>query len=318
MNQTNGLKVLALVIAIILWAYVRVTVGGITQNPITQLDLRIPLETKGGGTNLIPFERSTDTIRVTLRGDSKVVTELREGLVEAYVDLEGMAAGSNWPEVKALAPPGVQIINVDPRSVNVKLSPLMVKEVPIKIETAGVPRTGFKVGNPLFEPERVKMEGPEELVRQVSVVSGVVPVDGLGETISLTVNNLVPLNDNGTAVMGKDSALRLAVREVRATIPIEQEQSLQTLPVLTSNIKVREQQGYDYSDLEVTPQYVQVSTTLGNSELPDGLQLAPVTLNPDGTKPLGVEVSLETVKGISFVGTSKVTITLRPKKSAQK
>ena len=51
MNQTNGLKILAMVISIILWAYVRVTQGGVTQNTITQLELRVPLETKGGGSN---------------------------------------------------------------------------------------------------------------------------------------------------------------------------------------------------------------------------------------------------------------------------
>ena len=231
MNQTNGLKILALVISIILWAYVRVTQGGVTQNTITQLELRVPLETKGGGSNLIPFEKSADTITLVLRGDSEVVTELREGLVRAYVDLEGMAAGSNWPEVQVLVPAGVQILSKDPSSVNVHLSPLMVKEVPIKIATAGAPKKGFKVGTPIFSPNIVKLEGPEELVGQVNVVMGVVPVDGLGETIALIVNNLVPLNENETAVMGTDSALRLAVREVRVTIPIEQEQTLETLPV---------------------------------------------------------------------------------------
>ena len=71
---------------------------------------------------------------------------------------------------------------------------------------------------------------------QVNVVMGVVPVDGLGETIALIVNNLVPLNENETAVMGTDSALRLAVREVRVTIPIEQEQTLETLPVALKNV----------------------------------------------------------------------------------
>lgn len=316
MNQTKGIKLLALMIAIIMWAYVRVTVGGVAQNSITQLELRIPLETKLGSSNFIAFERSTDTISLTLRGDSEVVTELREGLVRAYVELEGMAPGSNWPEVQVLVPAGVQILKIDPRSVNVQLSPLMVKEVPVKIETAGAPRGGFKVGSPVFSPQSIKLEGPEELVRQVSLVSGVVPVDGLGETLALTVNNLVPLNENGTAVMGTDTALKLAVREVRATIPIEQERTLETLPVLTGNIKVDEQAGYDYSSLEVSPQYVQVSTTLPASDLPAGLQLVPTTLKPNGGELLEVQVEIEPVAKINFVGAKKVTVSLKPKRVA--
>lgn len=313
MNQTNGLKILAMVISIILWAYVRVTQGGVTQNTITQLELRVPLETKGGGSNLIPFEKSADTITLVLRGDSEVVTELREGLVRAYVDLEGMAAGSNWPEVQVLVPAGVQILSKDPSSVNVHLSPLMVKEVPIKIATAGAPKKGFKVGTPIFSPNIVKLEGPEELVGQVNVVMGVVPVDGLGETIALTVNNLVPLNENETAVMGTDSALRLAVREVRVTIPIEQEQTLETLPVALKNVKVEKQPGYEY-ELDVSPEFVQVSTTLTADQLPESLQVKPYTFKPKGPRVQEVDVELNPGEGLTLVGGSRVTLTLRPKK----
>ena len=313
MNQTNGLKILAMVISIILWAYVRVTQGGVTQNTITQLELRVPLETKGGGSNLIPFEKSADTITLVLRGDSEVVTELREGLVRAYVDLEGMAAGSNWPEVQVLVPAGVQILSKDPSSVNVHLSPLMVKEVPIKIATAGAPKKGFKVGTPIFSPNIVKLEGPEELVGQVNVVMGVVPVDGLGETIALTVNNLVPLNENETAVMGTDSALRLAVREVRVTIPIEQEQTLETLPVALKNVKVEKQSGYEY-ELDVSPEFVQVSTTLTADQLPESLQVKPYTFKPKGPRVQEVDVELNPGEGLTLVGGSRVTLTLRPKK----
>ena len=312
MNQ-NGLKILALVISIILWAYVRVTQGGVTQNSMTQLELRVPLETKGGGSNLIPFEKSTDTISLVLRGDSEVVTELREGLVRAYVELEGMAPGSNWPEVQVLVPSGVQILSIDPSSVNVHLSPLMVKEVPIKIATAGAPKKGFVVGKPIFQPESVKLEGPEELVSQVNMVMGVVPVDGLGETLALTVNNLVPLNENETAVMGTDTALRLAVREVRVTIPIEQEQTFETLAVALKNVKVVKQEGYEY-ELDVSPEFVQVSTGLSADQLPESVQVKPYTFNPRGSSVQEVVVEIEPLEGVTLVGGTKVTLTLKPEK----
>ena len=313
MNQTNGLKLLAFLIAVILWAYVRVTVGGVTQNSITQLELQIPLEMKGQAPHLIPYERSSDTIKLTLRGDSEVVTELRQGLVRAYVDLENMSAGSAWPEVQVLVPAGVHILNVDPNSVNVRLSPEMVKEVPIKIETAGAPKEGYKVGIPLFEPKTVKVDGPEELVTQVNFVSGVVPVDDFGESVVLAVNNLVPVNANNTAVMGTDSSLRLATREVRVTIPIERRESVENLPILTENVKVNKQPGYTY-DLVTEPQYVQISTTLNGESLPSGVQATAITLSPVGETMEEVAVDLMSHDGIRFVGASKVTIKVIPKK----
>ena len=317
MNQTTGLKVLAVVISVILWAYVRVTVGGVTRNSVTQLELRVPLETKGAGTSLIPYEKSTDTIKLILRGDSEVVTELREGLVRAYIDVENMSAGSAWPEVQVLVPANVEILDVDPASVNVRLSPRMVKEVPIKIDTAGLPKTGFKVGTPIFEPVKAKIEGPEELVSQVALVSGLVPVEGLGNTLALAVNDLKPVNDNGTAVMGTDTALRLDVREVRVTIPIEQQQTLETLPVLVDNVTVKKQAGYSYR-LEVSPQYVQVATTRGQADLPSGLQVKGVTLDPVRDQVQQVEVELMNVDGLNFVGANKISIRVIPQKTTNR
>lgn len=314
MNQTRGLKLLAFVIALILWAYVRVTVTGIGQDTQTQLEIRVPLETKGAGSDLIPFEKSVDTVNLTLRGDSEVVTELREGLVRAWVDLENVSPGSAWPEVQVLVPAGVQILAVDPKSVNVQLSPIFSADVPVRIETAGTPKPGFEVvGEPIFEPTTIKLRGPEALVNQVKWISGVVPVDGLGDTLSIRVNNLVPVNENGTAVMGTDTTLRLTVREVRATIQIEQQKTVEHLRVSIENVKIQEPKGYRYNP-QLDPQFVDVSTSLGADKLPAELELEPRTFQPRPGQRLVEKVKLLPVKGVTFMNGDEVTITLRPEK----
>lgn len=313
MSQTNGLKALALVIAIILWAYVRVTVGGVTQTPITQLELKIPLETKGAGSNLIPFEKSADTISVTVRGDTDVVNELGEGMVRAYVDLKDVSAGSAWPEVQVVVPGDVAIMNIDPRSVNVRISPLMAKEVPVRIETSGKPKDGFKVGTTLFEPRVAKIEGPEELVRQVSKVRGVVQVEGLSESFSAAVKGLVPLSETGAVVMGKDVSIRIEVREVQATITIEQRQTLESLAVGLEQVKVDGEPGFRY-DIEVEPQFIQVNSSLKPDLLPKMIQVPELTFQPKGPSVVSKIVTLPALDGVSYVGKGQVKLTLIPQK----
>lgn len=317
MNQTNGLKALALVIAIILWAYVRVTVSGVTQNPITQLELRIPLELKGYGSSLVPYEISTDTITITVRGDSDIVNELGEGMVRAYVDLKDVAAGSAWPEVQVIVPGNVSIMNIDPKSVNVKLSPRMAKEVPIKIETRGKPKAGFKVGTPVFEPKVVEIEGPEELVRQVATVLGVIQVEGISETFSASVRGLVPINENRTAVMGKDVALRMNIREIQVTVPVEQKQTVESIAVGLQNVKVDGQPGFRY-DIEVDPQFVEVASSLNAQTLPQTIDLPTVTFVPKGPEVVSKIVVLPTIDGISYMGKDQVKLTLIPHKVESK
>lgn len=318
MNQTTGLKILALVIAIIMWAYVKVTVGGVTRNSVTQLNLSVPLEVRGAGTSLIPYERSADTIKLTLRGDSEIVDGLREGLVRAWIDVESLSAGGAWPEVQVLVPAHVEILHKEPSSVNVLLSPEMVKEVPIEIETAGSPRTGFIVGKLRFQPTKVKLKGPEDLISQVAKVSGLVPVDGLGSTLSVSVRDLKPVNENGTAVMGKDTAIRLLdAKEVIVTIPIEQQLTLETFSVLSDNVKVNEKPGFKYK-IQLDPQFIQMNTSLDKDALPEGVQVKSVTISPVNGQVKQVEVGLVEVEGLQPAARSTVKVTVIPIKKKKK
>ena len=304
-----------MVLALILWAYVRVTVGGVTQNVMGQLELKIPLETRGAGTNLIPYELSVDTIAVTLRGEVGVVSELREGLVRAYVDVQDMVAGSHWPEVQVLAPPGVQIVQTEPKSVNVKLSPPGLKEVPLQIELTGIPKAGYKVGRPTFSPRSCKLRGPEALLNEVARVTGLVPLDDAQATFTLTVQNLTPVNDNGTAVMGTGSSIKLTPDRVTAVIPINVQEAVYTLPVLLENVKVTGKAGYTY-DIEVDPQFVQVRTEIQDrSQLPQGISTKDVRFDASA-KVQERDIGLEAIEGLSIVGDKTVKLRVVPQKKA--
>lgn len=312
MRENTGLKALAVLLALILWAYVRVTVGGVTQKVMSQLVLQVPLETRGAGSNLIPYEKSADTITLTLRGESATVTDLREGLVRAYVDVADMVTGSHWPEVQVLVPPGVQILAIEPKSVNVKLSPPMFKEVAVMVEGTGEPKAGFKALKPSFEPRTVRLQGPEALLSQVEKVTCLVPVDGLDESFSLSLHNLTPVNDNGNAVMGIDSSIRMTPRKIQATIPIEAMETIHSLPVILNNIKVDEKAGYSY-DIEVVPQFVQVRTAASDLKLPDGLSTKSLRF-PATNVVQEREVDLSLTEGMTAVGSNKVKVRLLPRK----
>ncbi len=316
MKKNTGLKVLAMVIAMILWAYVRVTVGGYSQNIMSQLELQVPLELRGGNSNLIPYESSADTVSLIVRGSADVVGELREGLVRAYVDIESMVAGSHWPEVQVLVPPGVQILAKTPGSVNVKLSSPMVKEAQVSVETAGSPRTGFQVGEPVFNPRSVKLQGPEALVAQVRRVTAVVPVDGLEQSVTLAVSNLIPENENGTAVMGTDNTIRVTPREVVATIPIYREETIRPVSVGFGNVRIEQREGFTY-ELEASPE--RVSLRLDDEQdrpLPKEVLTVSVFF-PISDEPQERTVPLIKPEGFSLTEPDAVTIRLTAKPKAQ-
>lgn len=309
----TGLKLISVVLALVLWTYVRVSVGGLTHETMSQLELQVPLEIRGASSSLIPYEKSAGTIKVTLRGDSAVVSDLREGLVRAYVDVSDMVAGTHWPEVQVLVPQGVDVLVCEPKSVNVKLSPPMSKSVPLVVEPSGDPKKGFRALNPSYEPRIVRLQGPEAILNQVQKVVCLVPVGGLSETLTLAARNLAPVNSDGNILMGMDSIIRMVPREVMVTLPIEGTEVLHALPVLLDDVTVERLPGYSYN-LEVFPQFVQVRGSASDmKDLPVGLSTSELHFS-HSSKRQEKEVGLIKIPGLTLVGNSIVKVRLTPVK----
>lgn len=313
MKSDTGLKFVSVVLALVLWAYVRVSVGGVTQKVMSQLDLRVPLEIRGEGSNLIPYEKSASAVTVTLRGESSIVSDLREGLVRASIDVRDMVSGSHWPEVQVLVPQGVQILSVEPKSVNVKLSSPMVREVALLIEGTGEPKAGYRALKPIFSPKVVSLRGPEALVSKVDKVISLVPIGGASKTFSLTIRDLTPVNSSGNTVLGIDSSIRIVPPQIDATIPIEKVQSVVTLPVLLDRVEAASNSEYHY-EIEAVPSSVKVHVLpTYKGSLPKGIFTESVYFKASAGA-LEQEVNLEQIDGISIMGDTKIRVRLIPKK----
>lgn len=310
MSQNTGLKFLSFIIALILWSYVRITLGGFGQTKISQLEVQVPLILKGN-TSLIVYERGTDTITVTLRGDSRIIETLRGSLVSAFIDIETLQAGSHVPEVRVVAPAGVEILSKKPASVPLSLSTYMVREVPARVVTQGKVKKGYELGTPSISPNTIKLEGPEALLLQVSSVLVNVPIQNREKSFSAQAQTLEAVNENSTAVMAK--SIKMNPKEVSVLIPIERTESLLNLPVTLEKVKFGQVPGYTYTT-EIEPQFVQVGSRLPEGEPePTGLTTESYTFPASG-KVQQKQLRLTPIEGIEFKGTREVTIRLIPTK----
>lgn len=313
MGQNSGLKLLAFVIAVILWAYVRITLGGFGQAKVTQLAMRVPLELRGGDAGPIVYERSTDTIEVTLKGDSRIVDTLKEGLVSAFIDVDDLQPGTQFPEVQVVVPAGIQILKKEPASVSLSLSPYMVKEVPLRVAVSGKVKSGYDVGVPSVSPEVIKLEGPEALLTQVVAVHAKVPLQSREKSFAAQVHSLEAINENQTAVMGTGRSISFSPKEVTVLVPIERAEEMLNLPVILDRVNFDPLPGYRYETL-VEPKIVLVGSRLPEGvEPPTSLSTQSLTF-PSSKEPQTREVFLAPVEGLEFKGTEKVTVKLIPTK----
>ncbi len=261
-------------------------------------------------TNLIPYEFSEETVRVTLQGRSEIVENLREGLVRAHVDLTNMVAGSHWPEVEVLPPREVELIDLQPRSVNVKLSPLFAKEVPVEILVEGEAADGMAAGEPKSEPNVVKIQGPEAVVKDIVKVRGQIILSKESQTFTANVTALNPASEAGTLIRGNNYQLRLVPKRVSVTVPIMASERIVGIPVEGYPVNHEKDPRYSYS-FETDPQIISVRVGK-KAKIPPALSTEPVDFG-SSTSIVEQEVKVVFPPGLTPLTRDTVKLRMIPK-----
>jgi YbbR domain-containing protein len=180
-----GLKVLALLLAMLLW----IVVLGEQKVDVTvnvPLNLEVP-------PNLFMVNLPTDTLEVQLRGPKTLVTSLppREiSLGELPVKL---GAGDNMIPIREdliRVPRGIRVVDVSPRRVRVVLDTATEREVEISPRIEGNPPEGFVVRRVTAIPPRVRMFGPTSELERLTRVR-TLPINLAGHSTSFSTRVLL-------------------------------------------------------------------------------------------------------------------------------
>jgi hypothetical protein len=131
----------------------------------------VPLAVEGAD-SLVPANRYPAMIRVTLRGNANNIYPVINSDIEAYIDLGGAREKGmrNFPVLvrkkgTALGAEPLEI-SVDPMEVAVELDTKRSAFVNITPNVQGVPAAGFELMRAAVDPPRIRIEGPEKLVRR--------------------------------------------------------------------------------------------------------------------------------------------------------
>jgi hypothetical protein len=167
-----GLKVLALMLASVLWF----TVAG---EHVVERSLRAPLAVRNLPLNLEIVGDLPDSVDVRVRGSAAQLSRLDAGDVVAMLDLSTARTGSRLFHLRAdeiRVPYGIDVAQVLPPTIKLSLEKSIRRTVPIVPSTDGDPAAGFVVGRISAEPSTVQVVGPESHVRDVAAAT-TEPVD---------------------------------------------------------------------------------------------------------------------------------------------
>lgn len=209
-----GLKLLALAVAVGLWFLVT----GL-RTPATVRLRGVPLEFIRPEQIEISNE-PTEEVDVTLEGSQGRLAEVNARNLAARADITQLRPGERVARLTAQnvtmdLPVGVRIVGIEPRSVVVRLEPLIEREVEIEARFEGNVPAGYERGETQITPARVRVRGPESRVRAVSKAhTETILLDDQRETF--VTQTAIDISDRKVAPLEAVVTVRVEIVEERS------------------------------------------------------------------------------------------------------
>lgn len=188
-------KILAFLLAIVLWVYVMNE-----QNPPIETTMDAAFEVRNVAASYTVLD-APDAVKVKVRGPRSMILAFTGNEVKCYVDAKGLTEGRHSLKVYAVMPAGMEVLEIIPDKVTLRLDTIVNKPIPIEVKLTGTPVSGIGVGNAAASVAFVNVDGPKS--RLDNVVKAVATVDVTGRNADFKVNApLVLVNAEGKEVEG--------------------------------------------------------------------------------------------------------------------
>lgn len=313
-RQDIIIKICCLVAAIVLWMYVRSS-----EDPVITSVLKyVPVEVLNADTladkGLVLIEPQDFYINLSVKAAASVVSDLDKNKdFKLVVDLQGygLIPGENKVPVQIKeSPTGVTISNADALNMKIDVDSLVEKNVDVTATTVGKVSSGYYSGEPVVNPNTVRIVGPQRIVDQI--VSGQVEVDLTDASQNITKNLKVKLiNEEGKEINGVSLAQEYVQVNVAVTKGKTLNVNVRTVGTAPQNIFIE--------SITSVPASIEVA---GESSIVDGLSyintgeidLSKITESTTLDVPLVIPENVKVVNNQEYVQVKVVVTKYQEKK----
>ncbi len=180
-----GLKISAVLISVLLWFFV-------TSRGQSEMSLQVPMEFKDVPVGLGIVSASAKSATVTVKGQERIMKNIRPGDIRVFVDLGKAKKGEgdfyiNKDDVKL--PYAMTVMNVDPSTVRVKMDETVSKTVAVTPVLIGAPKKGYEIRAVEVVPKSILIQGLKSEVRKVAEIkTEVMDISGMDATTTQELN----------------------------------------------------------------------------------------------------------------------------------
>ena len=258
LKNNLGLKVIALIFAVLLWWLV-VNIDDPIDVKQYNVDVSVTnpeVVTNAGKSYQILDE--TKSITVTIKARRKVLDEIKSKYIIATADLREMQDTSVPIRIKVIGFEGnYESATAYPQNVQVSIENTLKKTFPITTVASGTPRDGYVVGSMTASPKTVDISGPESAVSKISKVVAKVDVSELSTDTSIETD-LIYYDAADNRIDKTLLSSNCDRNGVTVSVDIWHTKKV-NLQFDVSGIKPAE--GYAFTGIEVEPQTIRVAGT---------------------------------------------------------
>lgn len=221
-NTVN--KIISLIIAIILWAFVMYSINPPATKVIRDVPITFINQESLAASGLAISSDNDYKVDIVLDGLRTNISKISLEDLEVTADLNGFSKGLNTISVKVAVPKGAESAEARPDTVQVMIEEITSINKPVEIVFKGDFDKDKEIGGMKISPEEISVSGPQSKVESVSkVIANMDPakLDTEDRSYKLTA---IPVDSKGREIEGLD----LSQEDVTVTAYLA---SLKTVPL---------------------------------------------------------------------------------------
>lgn len=215
-------KILSVVIALLLWAYVIGEVNPTTQTQLENLPIQLLNSETLASRGLIVSGTDQFTVTLTLEGKRRDMVNLSTEEIVIDADLFGFGKGENSIPVVVNVPDNIRIVEIKPAKIKVLVDELVAEPKPVNVQIQGETPEGTEAGFIQLERSELLVSGARSAVDTVVGVKATMKAEDLTSEASTVNARLAAVDREGNVVTGvktevskiKVTATLLQVKEV--------------------------------------------------------------------------------------------------------
>lgn len=315
MKNNNFNKILALALAVLLWAIVHMDDAPASQPVTARMQTKVVNNVKiqtvnFDSENYVLASMSAETVKLEVRGQPADLSFAMADDYKITADLDGAKPGESTIALGHEMPRGVELISMTPSTVRVKVEMRISKTFPVSVVTKGSPAKGYQTGAVQVEPETAEVTLADSALKRIAKVQGVLELDGQKDTVTEKVK-LVAYDKDGKEVEGALIEPETATVTVPVTLPFK------SVPL---EIGLTGELPGQLVVSTVTPELTQV-VVYGPQQVLDALNAVEANLNLSRVKSAGttvLDVALEPPEGTERIEPQEVKVTVETSEIAER